>query len=558
MYAIALNDGAHLLHLRKAAEKFLSIALATPSDRNMRPPSLQEIVEADRALWIGVASIQADQGWSLADALAEMIFARPDVYSALAPRLKPHTLPAPPAASGANKRKQPVLQPPPPHKQARPAKAKAKATSKKDAAPKVSLKSWPDSWARTVEGKGPCIRFHTDKCHNKSCRFSHLCPILMGNNTPCGKPHRAADHASVLASRILDDASALLRESPDLDDRFESGKSVSDSMNACASNVVFPLTSFTGGELRVSKVGDTAGQGPLAAQFVDLPVASGPVSFNARDCPHEVLPSQGLRVVVAAYTLQAALHIDSYPELRASLTALAFPLPPVDFVYSPEALDPRALPLSPGQRALLPSPMAAIGSSAPSDSASTNAHPRDGSSTVDALLGSCHLSSPTPRLFLDLFAGARAPVTSAMQSLRRDCFPPVDLIIDASRDILDDAFFDLLCRIADSGLVGAALAAPVCSKHSILRLRPGGPKPLRDFEHPTGRPDLNWDDSTQLQESALLHDRTRHLLSRVSASGGLIILENPASSLTFHDPLMMSWIESEAPFCAQEWSDLSF
>ena len=50
MYAIALNDGAHLLHLRKAAEKFLSIALATPSDRNMRPPSLQEIVEADRAL----------------------------------------------------------------------------------------------------------------------------------------------------------------------------------------------------------------------------------------------------------------------------------------------------------------------------------------------------------------------------------------------------------------------------------------------------------------------------------------------------------------------------
>ena len=220
-------------------------------------------------------------------------------------------------------------------------------------------------------------------------------------------------------------------------------------------------------------------------------------------------------------------------------------------MYSPEALDPRVLPLSPCQRALLPSPMAAVESSAPSVFASTRAQPRDESSTVDALLGSCQLPSPTPRLFLDLFAGARAPVTSAIQSLRRDCFPPVDLIIDASRDILEDAFFDLLCRIADSGLVGAALAAPVCSKHSILRLRPGGPKPLRDFEHPTGRPDLNWDDSAQLQESALLHDRTRLLLSRVSASGGLIVLENPASSLIFHDPLMMSWIESEAPFCAQ-------
>ncbi|CAE7360321.1 unnamed protein product, partial [Symbiodinium sp. KB8] len=152
MYAIALNNGAHLLHLRKAAEKFLSIALATPSDRNMRPPSLQEIVEADRALWLGVASIQADQGWSLTDALAEMIFARPDVYS-------------------ANKRKQPALPPPPPPKQARPPKAKAKSTSKKEAAPKaISAPSCAD---------------------------------------------------------ILHLAEALLCEAPDLDDRFESGKSVS-------------------------------------------------------------------------------------------------------------------------------------------------------------------------------------------------------------------------------------------------------------------------------------------------------------------------------------------
>ncbi|CAE7458576.1 unnamed protein product, partial [Symbiodinium microadriaticum] len=420
MYAIALNDGAHLLHLRKAAEKFLSIALATPSDRNMRPPSLQEIVEADRALWLGVASIQADQGWSLTDALAEMIFARPDVYSAL------------------------VL-----------------------ASRLLSDASVP------------------------SC------------------------------SDILFLAEALLRESPDLDDRIESGKSVSaglffrfkpgarkicvshpssvqavnrliralapdhffssfviisgvrsprhqDCMNACAPNIVLPFTSFTGGELRISKVGvPAADHVPLATQFVDLPVASGPVSFNARDCPHEVLPSKGLRVVVAAYTLQAALHLDSHPELRASLTALACPLPPVDFVYSPEDLAPRALPLSTGQRALLPSPLAAVGSLAPSASASATAQPCDGRSKHDTLLGACHLPAPTPRLFLDLFAGARAPVTSAIQSLRCDCFPPVDLmIIDASRDILDDAFFDLLCRIADSGLVGAALAAPVCSKHS--------------------------------------------------------------------------------------------
>ena len=293
-------------------------------------------------------------------------------------------------------------------------------------------------------------------------------------------------------SDILFLAEALLRESPDLDDRFESGKSVSaglffrfkpgarkicvshpssvqavnrliralaphhffssfviisgvhsprhqDCVNACAPNIVLPLNSFTGGELRVSKVGaSTADHVPLPPQFVDLPVASGPVSFNARDCPHEVLPSKGLRVVVAAYTLQAALHLDSHPELRDSLTALAFPLPPADFVCSPEDLAPRALPLSPGQRALLPSPVAAVGSSAPSASASAPAQPCVGRPQHDSLLGPCNLPAATPRLFLDLFAGARAPVTSAIQSLRCDCFPPVDLIIDASRDILDD------------------------------------------------------------------------------------------------------------------------
>ncbi|CAE7031915.1 unnamed protein product, partial [Symbiodinium sp. KB8] len=207
MYAIALNDGAHLLHLRKAAEKFLSLALATPSDRNMRPPSLQEIVEADRALWLGVATIQAGQGWSLTDALAEMIFARPDVYSALAPRLKPNTPPAPLAASGANKRKQPALPPPPPHKQARPPKAKAKATSKKDAVPKVSLKSWPDSWV----GSDAPPDFAAP---SESSAEALASKFLVASSAPS-------------CSDILLLAEALLYEAPDLDDRFESGKSVS-------------------------------------------------------------------------------------------------------------------------------------------------------------------------------------------------------------------------------------------------------------------------------------------------------------------------------------------
>ena len=406
-------------------------------------------------------------------------------------------------------------------------------------------------------------------------------------------------------SDILLLAEALLHEAPDLDDRFESGNSVSaglffrfkpgarkvckshplsvqavnrlicalapnhffssfviisgvhsprhqDSMNARAPNIVLPLSSFRGGELRISDATDPAlNSAPLSSQCIDLPVASGPVTFNARDCPHEVLPSQGLRVVLAAYTLQAAFNLDACPELRASLTALAFPLPPADMVYGPADLVPQVLQLSPDQQALLPCAANTAVASDQSCQTALNASSTPADRDIDSLLGPCCLPVPTPRLFLDLFAGARAPVSTALRNLGLDCFPAVDIITDASCDILDDDFFSLLCRIADSGLVGAALAAPVCSKHSILRLRPGGPKPLRDFAFPTGRPDLNWDSTSQLQESALLHDRSRLLLSRVSASGGLILLENPASSLTFHDPLMMSWIEAEAPFCAQ-------
>ena len=323
-------------------------------------------------------------------------------------------------------------------------------------------------------------------------------------------------------------------------------------MNACAPNIVIPLSSFSGGELRISCATESAsGSARPPSQSVDLPVASGPVTFNARDCPHEVLPSQGLRVVLAAYTLQAAFNLDTYPELRSSLTALAFPLPPVDMFYSPADLAPQVLRLTPDQQALLPasSSAAKVVDQSSSTLKATSSSPAGGER--GSSLGPCRLPGPTPRLFLDLFAGARAPVSSALRDLGFDCFPAVDIIVDASCNILDDAFFNLLCRIADAGLVGAALAAPVCSKHSILRLRPGGPKPLRDFAFPTGRPDLNWEDTAQLQESALLHDRSRLLLSRVSASGGLILLENPASSLTFLDPLMMSWIDSEAPFCAQ-------
>ena len=84
-----------------------------------------------------------------------------------------------------------------------------------------------------------------------------------------------------------------------------------------------------------------------------------------------------------------------------------------------------------------------------------------------------------PRLFLDVFAGHRAPVTAAVRALGLDYFQPFDLDLDASHNILNEAQFRLLQQLAWSGLVAAAWFAPPCKEYSRLKLRRPGPRPLR-------------------------------------------------------------------------------
>ena len=196
--AIALLDGMHLLPLRKMMEKFVDLAIKIPDDKTLRGPLLSEAIEADRTLWAGVASLQVEHSWSLADAVAEMTQIRPDLYAALAPRVR---APAP----DSTKRKAPALDAAPRAKA--PSRSRAKGSGRKrsgsgagpkasaKAAPKVTVSAWPENWARSVDGVGPCIRFHTAKCRNAKCRFSHACPILNASGVPCGQPHSAQDHA---------------------------------------------------------------------------------------------------------------------------------------------------------------------------------------------------------------------------------------------------------------------------------------------------------------------------------------------------------------------------
>ena len=102
--------------------------------------------------------------------------------------------------------------------------------------------------------------------------------------------------------------------------------------------------------------------------------------------------------------------------------------------------------------------------------------------------------------------------------------------------------------LCDSGLVGAALAAPYCCKHSMATLMRPGPRPVRTPQFLQGLPSNSIHQQLNLQESATVHDRARLLLSAVCCQNGLVILENPAASITWLDPFMWQWIFCIAPF----------
>ena len=68
-----------------------------------------------------------------------------------------------------------------------------------------------------------------------------------------------------------------------------------DVANAALPNLVIPVTSFSGGELRVahSSGSDLLHHEGCAHAAVTLPVSRGPVLFSASTCLHEVLPFVG-------------------------------------------------------------------------------------------------------------------------------------------------------------------------------------------------------------------------------------------------------------------------
>ena len=74
--------------------------------------------------------------------------------------------------------------------------AAAKGSAGVPKSAKVTPSQWPSNWTRQIGGVGVCISFHTAKCRNNKCRFSHKCPILTVDGTLCGADRSALAHSS--------------------------------------------------------------------------------------------------------------------------------------------------------------------------------------------------------------------------------------------------------------------------------------------------------------------------------------------------------------------------
>ena len=222
------------------------------------------------------------------------------------------------------------------------------------------------------------------------------------------------------------------------------------------------------------------------------------------------------------------------------------PLPPAHL--QPQPVSPSPAPRATQPLSLAPPPRLLL----PASGQPSSAVPFRASGPLQACLAAPTPSAvplPSCKLFVDLFAGASAPLSAALAALGLARLEPLDKLHGCAFDLLDDAQYSNLCGLACSGIVGAASAAPPCAPFSRVRLRPGGPLPVRTPQFPTGIPFPTPSQAEELRISSLLHERARHFLSLVAAHGGLIILENPSSSLLWLDPSVRAWLAVHAPFC---------
>ena len=165
--ALAFLGDLHLRPGKTFMEAFISTAAAVPLDSTLRPPSLQEALSAEKAVWAAIAGLMRDEKWSLSDALHEVSVTRHTLPTLLCAR--PRTMSAPPfrdtpgrGSGAASSKERP--DPPgdrPPKKPPTGGKPKAAAKGAATGSGKKPVSELRDpSWANEDEsGREICKRF---------------------------------------------------------------------------------------------------------------------------------------------------------------------------------------------------------------------------------------------------------------------------------------------------------------------------------------------------------------------------------------------------------------
>ena len=145
--------------------------------------------------------------------------------------------------------------------------------------------------------------------------------------------------------------------------------------------------------------------------------------------------------------------------------------------------------------------------------------------------------TPHMEFFLDLCCGASAPLSSSLAHVGIHCLQ-VDLLAAEGLDMLSDATYDSLLRLAFSGVVRYAHASPPCRDYSRLKLRPGGPAAIRTPEFLNGVPGNSTAQQERVMSSQKLLYRCVCILRAAFSSGAHISLEQPTNAMSWLEPFL--------------------
>ena len=146
----------------------------------------------------------------------------------------------------------------------------------------------------------------------------------------------------------------------------------------------------------------------------------------------------------------------------------------------------------------------------------------------------------SPGFFLDICCGANAPLSESLRKSGVQCVC-VDALGSEPLDLLNDKTYDNLLRLAFSGIVRMAHAAPPCKEYSRLKLRPGGPRAIRSPDFLNGFPDNTRSQQQRVEVSQKLMYRSVCILRAVFASGGHASLEQPTNSMAWLEPFVQDF-----------------